>query len=568
MTQANYQGEWVDFRDAYIQENGVWRDTREMYVRKDGTWQTVWKPASLLQEQNMIRFSRNARQALIVDGQNNNKTTWYGSSLLNTGVVEFNGQVHLYFRGYVGTDNSRHAVGLWRQDAATFNAWSEWTEEPSYILHPDDVTLSGGVTWNGTGNRRLANPVACVHNGEIYLYTILNGADGTGTGINAWAPTVLWKSTDGVNFTQIGFLKDADDGFTNTIHTGGLGVVHDGTQFIMVSSAQDDDGFGYRKILRTSADGLNWSTAYWGAFPAPDTLPNRDFDDESSVTCRLYVEDGYVYAFIPGGGVHEDYPEAVALYRQTIANVDSAPWEEYAHNPVLMRGDAGSVDEGAIWSPTVIELKGRLHMFYEGCGAYGYSGGSPESNSARDTAYGGYGVTNFSSICYAPMVGNRLGDKWAQTPLVPGQTYRIRNVMNGGWLRYRGTADFDLVETTLDPNATNLDWVIDKDNEFFIFRCASAPTQILEVQGVSRTNDAECQVFVQGTGDNRQQEWHVDEIGSDDGVGGIFVIRNRNSGMCLNSSAGFNLTLASDGGTARQRNFLLCTSQQWRLIRQ
>lgn len=67
----------------------------------------------------MIRFSRQSREALILGGKSNTQT-WYGSSLLNPSVVEFDEKVLLYFRGHVGTDNNNHAVGHWRLDVKEF----------------------------------------------------------------------------------------------------------------------------------------------------------------------------------------------------------------------------------------------------------------------------------------------------------------------------------------------------------------------------------------------------------------------------------------------------------------
>ena len=423
----------------------------------------------------MIRFGRISRAALVTDGQNNKKRTWYGSSVLNTGVVEFRGQVHLYFRGPIGNDDGRHAIGRRRQNAAGFEAFSRWDEDTDYILHPDDIDLAdSGLSWGGRAIRRLTNPEACIFNGELYLYTIVKGITGSGSGINSWSPTLLWKSSDGERFTQAGFLTDATDGYVGTIHTGGLGVAYDGEKFIMVSSALDSDGFGYGKVVRTSSDGLHWTAPYDQAFPMPNTILDQDFDDESWVTARLFIDGAHVYAFIPGGGIHEDYPEGIGLWRQKLDRVSTDPWEEYPYNPVLLRGGAGAVDEGAIWSPSVIKINDRLHMFYEGCGAYHFPPGSPESDQARDDAYGGYGTNSFSSICYATMNGDGLDGKWAGGTIMVGQTYRLRNMMDGSWLHYVGTLDGDQVVTTLNPKAANLVWILDRDNEFWIFRCSKS----------------------------------------------------------------------------------------------
>lgn len=515
----------------------------------------------------MIRFGRVSRAALVSDGQNNQKKTWYGSSVLNTGVAKFGRQIHLYFRGPVGNDDNRHAVGRWRQNAAGFEVFSRWDEDANYVLHPDNIDLAdSGLSWNPSAARRLTNPEACVFKGELYLYTIVKGIAGSGVGIDSWSPTLLWKSSDGERFFQAGFLTDANEGYVNTIHTGGLGVAHDGKKFIMVSSTLDNDGFGYGKVVRTSTDGLHWSAPYDQAFPMPNTILDRDFDDESWVTARLFIDDDHVYAFIPGGGMHEDYPEGIGLWRQKVDQVSTDPWDEYPHNPVLLRGGAGAVDEGAVWSPSVIKVDDRLHMFYEGCGAYSFPPGSPESDQARDDAYGGYGISSFSSICYATMNGDNLATKWVSDTLMAGHTYRLRNMMDGSRLHYAGVLDGDRVGTSLNPKAANLDWILDRDNEFWVFRCSKALSQVLEVPKSSRQDRAECEVRKHAKDENRQQEWHVEETNTANKGDRICFIQNRHSGLYLTKIT--NHRLLADGAAIQQREFTACLAQKWLLEKQ
>lgn len=558
--QAKHGGVWKDVPTAYANRDSDWHGIRRIFSKSSGEWAKVWETASLRKSKGMIRFRKQSRAAVVVDGTNNKKTTWYGTSVLNTGVVEYKGKVWLYFRALVGTDDNDHAVGCWSQDAATFDPMAEWTEESSYILHNTDVS---GVTWAGA-TKRLTNVEACVFNNEIYLWAILKGVAGTGTGWDANAPTMLFKSSDGVNFTQVGLLTD--DAGATTIHTGGLGVVHNGTNFLMVHSAQDDDLIGYRRVVRTSSDGQNWSAIYDGAFPAPDTIPDKDFDDESWGTTRMVVQGDQIYAFHAGGGDHADYPEGIGLYRCDTFLADSQPWTEYAYNPVMMRGDGGSIDSGALWSPSVIELRGQLHMFYEAAGAYAYAPGSTEADLARDTAYGGYDVSNYSSICHAVCDDVSLDDIWAVSPIEVGETYTIRNMLTGSWLRSVGIVDGSSAQTDLDPAETLMSWVAGRDNEFFVFKCATALTKVLEVEALSTDDGALARVWEQGVGDNRQQEWHLVARASADGVGGIFYVQNRNSGLFLTANEAS--TVYSDTLDCKQRKFDGGLRQQWLILKQ
>jgi hypothetical protein len=135
-------------------------------------------------------------------------------------------------------------------------------------------------------------------------------------------------------------------------------------------------------------------------------------------------------------------------------------------------------------------------------------------------------------------------------------------MMNGAWLRYRDVNDSDLVETILNPEIANRDWVVQKSNEFWSIRCATAVGQVLENPGSGQDHQRQLSVFAEVTGiDNNQQEWHLIELASIDAVGGKFYVQNRDSGLFLTSTADNRVSV--DAQVVEQQEFEGSLRQQW-----
>lgn len=562
MISARHNGMNQEPADVQGKQGGLWKGAQRVFARHDGQWKTAWEAPYLRKAKNMIRFSRASKAPIVPNSAIDGRTTWYGRGVLNSSVVVFKGRVYLYFRAPVGNNEAVHDLGVWHQDAATFDPWKRWVEPAASILKWTDLT---GVNWTHAQDRKMANPEALVVGDEIYLYIMMNGATGTGIGVHAWAPTMLLKSTDGINFTQVGLLTGPNP--ATTIHTGTPGVVHDGTQFVMACGDGQDSAGGFFSVIRTSSNGLNWSAPNIAAFPRPDTIPNSQFDGYSWVSTRFVVQKGFIYAFSAGGpGPHPDWPEGINLYRKPVGTAGTGAWEEYTHNPVMLRGDGATPDGGAIWCPCVIELKGRLLMFYEGVGPHAGVAGDTNSNTVRDTAYHQYNTVNYSNQMLALCDQTDLGAVWAQNPIQSGQFYTIRSMANGAYLCRTANTDFAAVRTQLGPEPDRRNWLFLKDDEFFAIR-GFADGPCLEIANVSRAANALAQVFTPTVPANAtiNQEWHLIAIDAQDQVGGLFFIQNRYSGLYLTSGAGYNLV--TDNAQATQQAFTGAFDQQWAVIR-
>jgi len=351
----------------------------------------------------MIRLDKSLNNATLEHGRDTDE--WYGLNVLNTGGVIFNDTVFIYYRGPVGTYEPSHSIGVITAPVSDFNGKVNWNyhKDINPILSPSDLSL---------GDAKLANVSAAVYDGYVYLY--FNVKD---TGPYRCA---VARSSDGFNFTDLGNCLTPSSA---TFGGGGCGVVDvDGTLVMMHGVPT-----GRETSCRTSTDGVVWDNF---ALAIDDSPIAGSCDEYSRVTQRLIYEDPYIYAFIGGSPEFEDWPEAFILYRAHKANLQS--WERYSQNPVFLRGSAGTWDEGALWSPTVLKVNNEWYMFYEGAGSDS-AGGSSNSNGARDDDYYQYSSTNFSRIGLAKDNSLKtLTERWSD-PGMEGDYY-VRSLQTGLYL--------------------------------------------------------------------------------------------------------------------------------------
>jgi len=444
-------------------------------------------------------------------GQN---STFHSRHAFNPSVVLFKGTYYLYFRGEDG--GGAQAVGVWTAAAASFDGVS-WNENP----------VSQPVLTDGS----LVDPCAVVFNDQVYLYYM--GNDGQ---------PYLATSSDGLNFTKRGHLQ-TNGGQPLGGGTPAAFVNSNNGQLYLFVSYGNGNGNGYQYMVTSSSDGFHFATPT--AAITPSYVPNA-IDAQSISTIRIYQEGSYYYAIYGASSTHDDYNEGLGLARST----DLVNWTKYPKNPILLRGPAGSGDEAAVWSGSLIKAKNTYYLYYEGAGS-GAGANTPASNKARSEQYGGWAATNFSQIWLATSSSIDLGDWSDDGGLSPSTTYSIANA--SGNLDVNGGPDNNGARIFLNGSAGSPGqaWQFTNTDGLELISSANGILpgyQALEMAGQAITNGAGVDQWPSWGGAN--QQWQAVPTGN-----GLYAFKNRNSGKVLDSGSG-NVT---------QADWNASSGQQWSL---
>jgi hypothetical protein len=443
----------------------------------------------------------------------NSNTTFHGRHAFNPSVVLFNGTYFLYFRGE--DQNGNQSIGVWTASSSGFNGTS-WNQTPT----SEPVITDGN----------LADPCAVVYKNQIYLYYM-----GAGGG------SYLATSSDGLHFTLQGHILNSSG--QNTAGDTPCPFVNssDGKLYLFVTTG-NGKGNGYEYMVMNSSDGLHFGS--WSLAVAPSFLTGT-VDAQSISTIRIYQEGSYYYAIYGASSVHDDYNEGFGLARST----DLVNWTKYPKNPIFLRGPAGSGDEGAVWSGSLIKAGSVYYLYYEGCGSNAGAGTSA-SNTARSTEYGGWASTNFSQVWLATSSSLNLTDWDSNGDLAPGTTFEVKN--NSQALDVNGGPTSNgagLFLNTTNGGSTQ-QWQFTPSAGFYqISNLNGGPSgyQVWDVGGQSVLNGAGVDQWPSWGGAN--QQWQVVP------VSGGYAFKNRNSGDVLDLS----------GGNAVQNPWSGTSSQQWSL---
>ncbi len=114
------------------------------------------------------------------------------------------------------------------------------------------------------------------------------------------------------------------------------------------------DGQTWRSGVATSVDGIEWKKQTQTLQPDPATWEGSYI----AANGTLIEHHGLAYYYQAG------LPPRIALARQN-SGAHSAAWKKEAQ-PVLALGPYGSWDEWGVADPYVIDVAGRLYMFYLG----------------------------------------------------------------------------------------------------------------------------------------------------------------------------------------------------------
>ncbi len=313
-------------------------------------------------------------------------STFYSKLVANPAVVEFKGTTYFIFRGQ--GEEGHDQIGMWTtpSDKADGMHWEN---------HMPSTIIPVSTDPDSPDSQHILDPGVVVKGDTLFVYYTAKS--------NKPDPNYsicVAISTDGTTFNKYPSNPVID------LAIAPEAVYHDGLFYLFYQEQVDDH---WEVFVTTSKNGIDFNRAPKQRVLSPSRRPGA-FDAFSVATVRIVKEDDYFYMTYGASSKYIDYPESIGLARST----DLIRWELYAHNPVFVRGDAGTWDEGALWFPTVRFMQNQYVMWYEG-GGTGLGLQTDEtreaSRIAREENYGGYLKTSFSQIGTAVFKG-KFKDYW------------------------------------------------------------------------------------------------------------------------------------------------------------
>jgi hypothetical protein len=193
--------------------------------------------------------------------------------------------------------------------------------------------------------------------------------------------------------------------------------------------------------LATSKDGLNWTLANGGA-PVFEAGPQGAFD-QHSVSHPFVLRRGGRYMMWYAGANGSQAANSVRVERLGLAtSTDGIHWtRENGGRPVIDVGKAGSPDSVQVASPCVVEVRGRLYMWY---GAYS-ADDLPGGRHTIVMATSNDGIRWQKAGGGQPVEGLSLGGEWGELgPSVyyDGQSFLMlyNSDKDGEWKMYAASS--------------------------------------------------------------------------------------------------------------------------------
>lgn len=308
-------------------------------------------------------------------------STFYSNLVANPAVTEYKGNTYFIFRGQ--GDSGHDQIGMWATPSDSADG-QNWNYHHSLPILPVSNNL------NTSDNQHILDPGVIVKGDSLFVYY-------TGKALRKEPnhSVCLAISTDGITFNKYP---------TNPIIEGGIApeVVYYEGLFYLFYQRQNAKGY-WEVFVSTSTNGIDYDISNEQLVFGPSHLPGS-IDYFSVTTIRIFREDKFFYMSYGACTKNIDYPESIGLARST----DLIKWERYACNPIFERGESGSWDEGALWFPTIRNIRGKYLMWYEGAGSglgLETEDARKASKIARDQNYGGYLKTSFSQIGIAVFEG-------------------------------------------------------------------------------------------------------------------------------------------------------------------
>jgi len=458
----------------------------------------------------------------------NSNSTWHAQHAANPTVLNFNGTYFMYFRGI--SNGQPSTIGVWTASASGFNG-VDWNQTPANnpILTPD------GSGFDATGTY---DPSAVVFNGQVYMYYM-----GTASGSSSIG---LATSSDGLNFTKQGQVWG----------NGGTPMpvvsAQDGKVYLFYTQGTSNGGWEY--WVTSSSDGVHFGPGQRAFSPSSAA---GSFDQQSTITGRIWYESPYYYMTYGGSPTCSDYPEGIGLARSQ----DLYSWERYPNNPVLLRGPAGGWDEAAVWSGSLQKINGQYFLWYEAAGTNAGAGSGVSSN-ARNNCYGDYSSNSWSQIGVATgFSGLNLSDWTPSNTIEPNTNYTLTAQHSGQCLDvYAGDRSNggNVDQYTCLNGDPAQQWRFTNVHDGFYqisdVNAGTPGTEVLDVYGLSVQPGANVDQY-QWYGSTNQQ-WLMVPLGN-----ALYQIINRNSGDTLEV---YGQTQATPGNVD-QWPWLGLANQTWKL---
>ncbi|MDO6587321.1 hypothetical protein Q4543_17555 [Salipiger sp. 1_MG-2023] len=399
---------------------------------------------------------------------------------------------------------------------------------------------------------RHGDIAACsvTEDGTDYVQLYVNVYDYNNAGGNRLA---LLESTDGVNFTEVGEIQFDGGNFGSTV----ADVRQRGDRLYMVCGEDAGVGRGYQKALRYSDDrGRTWAEI--------GTILELS-DDEAS--CRHYgmpvgryldetEDDDFIYMSVPASRISADWPEGNILIRRAVADLDEEGlWDVWPGGLVAMRG----CQEGGLWNCDYFPAQeGFMWATTNVFAAFDFDDvNTDDMNTLRGTPY--YRQDDFSfKHTGALRTTNLLALKdWDYWPFEDGDTIRLKHM--GRFLSSGLTWGTNTYLTT-DLDDPGINWIVERQAEFWMFKQAAAPTISLSTGGNGsyanrraiglpievRTQDASTAT------NNIEHHWQVLLHGDDSPT--VCTLINRESSLALASNCSQRPALHGD------------TRQMWEIV--
>ncbi|MCK5129934.1 MAG: hypothetical protein KAQ68_08785 [Clostridiales bacterium] len=300
--------------------------------------------------------------------------TFHSMHVANPDVLEYRDKILMYFRGQGEECHDQIGVAYCKADEFDGVNWDFYDRNPIIKVseNKDDYDTN-----------HILDPATVVIKDKVYLYYSGHSYD---------KPSIIGLaiSNDGYNFMKHK-TPIIDNAFAPEV------VIRDGMVYLFYQkkSSPTQDGY-YEFYVCKSQDGIHFDESTEELIFSP-TKKTGAFDEFSVSTARIWYETNQYYMVYGGCNQYSDYPLGFGL----ATSDDLIHWRRYENNPILLRGEIGTWDEGALWFGTVFKHNDTYYLYYEGTGA----GLGTESKEARDTSeivrnqdYGGYARFNFSQI--------------------------------------------------------------------------------------------------------------------------------------------------------------------------
>ena len=261
------------------------------------------------------------------------------------------GKWMMYLRGSGRYDDGNHnTIGLFEQEVAGFDPFGPWDE---YAGNP---VISYGEPGSIDEHGVLDTSAMRAVNGNTVIYVKGKDYEGSST-------TIAAVSSDGYTFEK---LADpiSDNGPCEAVYHDGLYYLYTGNM------TQTNENGQTRWILQIMVRTSDQYGVFTNA-PAVALTPGAPgtFDSKCVYGGKIFkvTGDSRWFMVYQASNIHIDYPDLFHVAWST----DLLHWTKVKNElPLLVRGNPGEWDQGAMWTGSVIEHNGSIYIYYEAWGSY------------------------------------------------------------------------------------------------------------------------------------------------------------------------------------------------------